>query len=207
MSGFIDNERFRRLLSVRPERAVEILYEKYCHALIALADSLVHDRKAAEDIVQEAFIHIWEKHRKLGKPNDRSIEHYLIRVVRNKAITCYKKHVRRRRFNVGQMNGHWPSELSIESRWINLETSREIREIILKFPRREQQCLLMKLDEEVSTQQIAERLNVTKKAVERSLTSAYKRLRKCLKSKGYAVWSARQRLKSHSPDTRISEDA
>ena len=196
MSGFIDNERFRRLLSVRPEKAIEILYGKYCHLLITLALGLVHDRKAAEDIVQEAFIHLWEQHKKLGQPDERSIEHYLMRVVRNKAITCYNKQVRRRRFNVGQMKGHRQLELSIETRWINLEISNEIRNIIETFPQRERQCLLMKLNEEITTQQIADRLNVSRKAVERTLTSGYKRLRKCLKSKGYAVGHRRQRTKS-----------
>jgi RNA polymerase sigma-70 factor (ECF subfamily) len=205
MSGFIDNERFRRLLIVRPEKAIEILYEKYWHVLIALAESLVHDSKAAEDIVQEAFIHVWERHRKLGQPDDRSIEHYLVRVVRNKAISYFNKHTRRR-LNSVAINGHWQWELPIEARWINLEFNKEIRNIILTFPPREQQCLLMKLDEEISTQQIAERLKVTRKAVERSLTSAYKRLRKFLKNKGYAPLSGRQSARSSSStDTRIGK--
>jgi predicted DNA-binding protein YlxM (UPF0122 family) len=41
----------------------------------------------------------------------------------------------------------------------------------------------MKLDEELSTDQIASKLNVSKKAVERSLTSANKRLRKYWETK------------------------
>jgi DNA-directed RNA polymerase specialized sigma subunit len=42
----------------------------------------------------------------------------------------------------------------------------------------------MRIDEEMTTQQIADRLNVSKKAVERSLTSANRRLRKYLKRHG-----------------------
>ncbi|HLT79616.1 MAG TPA: sigma-70 family RNA polymerase sigma factor [Cyclobacteriaceae bacterium] len=189
MPGFIDNERFRRLLGVLPEKAIKILYEEYCHALITFAESLVHDRRAAEDIVQEAFIHIWEQHEKLSRPDHRSIEHYLIRVVKNKSISYHNKHMQLR-LKAVEVN-HRLSERSIEARWIDLETSKEIRNIILTFPLRERQCLMMKLDEEVTTQQIADRLKVTRKAVERSLTSAYKRLRKCLKSSGYAVWAGR----------------
>jgi RNA polymerase sigma factor (sigma-70 family) len=204
MSGFIDNERFRRLLIVRPEKAIGILYEKYCPILLALAQSLVHDRDTAEDIVQETFIHLWEQHLKLGQPDDRSIEHYLVRVVRNKAISSYHKFARQRRVNAVTAHGHRQSEVSAEVRWIDTEMSREIRSIILTFPRREKQCLLMKLDEEFTTQQIAERLKVTRKAVERSLTSAYKRLRNCLKSKGYTISSDHQRTKaSRSIDTDV----
>lgn len=186
MSGFIDNERFRRLLIAQPEKAITILYEKYYHILVDVAESYVHDRKAAEDIVQETFIHVWERHRNLGQPNERSIEHYLIRVVRNKSITCYNKRLRQR---TSDMSGHrFPAqETSTEMQMIGLEISREIRSVIQAFPARERQCLLMKIDEEITAQQIADRLNVSRKAVERSLTSAYKRLRKCLKEKGYAV--------------------
>lgn len=192
---------------VRPEKAIEILYERYADILIILAESYVHDRKAAEDIVQETFIHIWEQHRKLGQPDDRSIEHYLVRVVRNKAITCYNKQVRQNRVNAVQMNGYGQPEVSVEARWIDLEINRQIRSIILTFPGREKQCLLMKLDDEFTTQQIAESLSVTRKAVERSLTSAYKRLRKCLKRKGYAIWPGRQRTTaSPSTGSRISKD-
>lgn len=67
---------------------------------------------------------------------------------------------------------------SIESRIIRAEINREVRQLVEKFPKRERECLLMKMDEGLSTEQIAERLNITEKAVERTVTSAYKRLRK-----------------------------
>lgn len=206
MSGFLHNERFRHLLNVRPEKAIEILYERYGHILTALAEHFVHDRKAAEDIVQETFIHLWEQHRKLGQPDIRSIEHYLIRVVRNKAITCYNKLSRRRRYKARALQGNREWELPPESRWINMEISKEIRGVILTFPRRERECLLMKMDQEYTTQQIAERLKVTTKAVERSLTSAYKRLRKCLRSLGYAVSMGRQGAKSSGSDGQVGKE-
>ncbi|HEY8512489.1 MAG TPA: sigma-70 family RNA polymerase sigma factor [Cyclobacteriaceae bacterium] len=198
MSGFLDNERFRKLLNIRPEKAIEILYHKYYNPLVVLANNLVHDRKAAEDIVQDVFIHLWEQHAKLGQPDSRSIEHYLMRVVRNKAITYYNRLSRRRRWRIATSYGNRQWELPVEARWINLEINREIRNVILAFPRREKQCLMMKVDQEYTTQQIAERLKVTTKAVERSLTCAYKRLRKYLKEMGYAVSMGRQRTKSPS---------
>ena len=78
------------------------------------------------------------------------------------------------------MNGNsFPlNDPSVEANIIELEISREIREIISTFPRREKECLLMKIDKEMTTEQIAVELNVSKKAVERSVTSANKRLRR-----------------------------
>ena len=186
MSGFIDNERFRKLLLSVPGKAIAILYGDYYHVLVTISESLVHNRKAAEDIVQETFIHVWEQHRKLGRHDERSIEHYLVRVVRNKSISYYKERLRRDRYSSAGMNGREfaGEEQSAESRLIGMEMSREIRRVIATFPRRETECLLMRIDEEMTTQQIADRLNVSKKAVERSLTSANRRLRKYLKRHG-----------------------
>lgn len=186
MSGFIDSDRLRKLLLALPQKAIAILYEQYYYALVNLSHSLVHDRNAAEDIVQETFIHVWEKHRKLGQPDRRSIEHYLVKVVRNKSISWYKEELRHGAYRITpETRDRIVEEPSAESQWIRNEISDEIRMVIATFPRRETECLLLRIDEELTPQQIANRLNVSRKAVERSLTSANKRLRKYLTRRGY----------------------
>ncbi len=180
MSGAFDEERFRNLLLSLPHKAIAILYDLYYHSLIRIARSLTHDQKASEDIVQETFVHVWESYKQLGRHHDRSIEHYLVRVVRNKAISYYKRTIDLNEQRVRFLNGHgFPaSEHPVEAKMIRLEISREIRQVIVRFPKRERECLLMKMDEEMTTEQMARRLNVSKKAVERSLASAGKRLRR-----------------------------
>lgn len=180
MSDAIDNERFRKLLLSLPGKAIEFLYNHYYHSLVNIARTLTHDQEASEDIVQETFILVWEKHKWLGQHHDKSIQHYLVRVVKNKAITYYKKNIRILDSRIKYMNGNsFPlNDPSVEANIIELEISREIREIISTFPRREKECLLMKIDKEMTTEQIAVELNVSKKAVERSVTSANKRLRR-----------------------------
>lgn len=185
MAGTLDHERFRKLLYSLPSKAIEILYEHYYRSLIGIARSLTHDDNAAEDIVQETFVHVWEHHRRLGQPHDQSIEHYLVRVVRNKSVTHYKRvrhlHEQKIKFLYGQ-HVH-VNDVPMEARLIRSETSQEIRAIILTFPRRERECLFLKLDEDLTVDQIAVRLAVSRKAVERSITSANKRLRRFWLSK------------------------
>lgn len=186
MSGFIDSDRFRKILLALPEKAIVILYEQYYNALVNVSNGLVHDRKAAEDIVQETFIHVWEKHRKLGQPDRRSIEHYLVKVVRNKSISWYKEKLRHGEYRItAGTRDAIVEEPSVESQWIRNEISDEIRMVIATFPRRETECLLLRIDEELTPQQIANRLKVSRKAVERSLTSANKRLREYLMRRSY----------------------
>jgi RNA polymerase sigma-70 factor (ECF subfamily) len=180
MSGAIDDERFRKLLLSVPAKAIAILYDYHYHGLVRIATSLTHDRKASEDIVQETFVLVWENYKQLGQPHNRSIEHYLVRVVRNKAISHYKRTLDLNEQRTLFLNGHGfaGSDHSIEAKLIRQEISREIRRVIIAFPKRERECLLMKMDEEMTTDQMAARMNVSKKAVERSLTSGSKRLRK-----------------------------
>ena len=180
MSDILDNERFRKLLLSLPGKAVEYLYHHYYHSLLRLARSLTQDVRAAEDIVQETFVLVWEKHKWLGQYHEKSIQHYLVRVVKNKAITHYKKSLQFRNHKIEYINGNnfSLSESSIETNIIEAETRRALKKIIETFPTKERECLLMKLNDELTNEQIAIKLNVSIKAVERSVTSAYKRLRK-----------------------------
>lgn len=83
------------------------------------------------------------------------------------------------------MNGHTfgLAEQSIEARIIQVEITEEILQIIARFPKRERECLMMKIEEELHNEEIALRLGVGVKAVEKSLTSAKKRLRSRLQAK------------------------
>ena len=61
-----------------------LLFREYYDPLSKYAYSLVTDHDAAEDIVQEMFVRIWEKHQDIiQSPQVRA---YLYRAVRN---TCF----------------------------------------------------------------------------------------------------------------------
>lgn len=181
MAANIDNERFRKLLRAYPSKAIELLYSLYGKSLLNLAKKWTSNPEAAADIVQETFLYVWKNSQRLAEFHDRSIEHYLVKIVKNKSITFFN-HSKKLE---GVKTQWWVDQtLSIgdkgtESKLIENEIILEIRQMIATFPERERQCLLMKIDGELTTAQIAAALKVSPKAVERSLTSARKRLRKC----------------------------
>ncbi|MEJ0055962.1 MAG: sigma-70 family RNA polymerase sigma factor [Bacteroidota bacterium] len=183
MSDTIDSERFRKLLFSYPVKAIQFLYDSYYASLVSISVSLTHNLKASEDIVQETFVHVWEKHKVLGLPHDKSIQYYLVRVVKNKSMTYYRNHQRSEDLKKRNDNSSAPGDASVEAAMIETEKYHYVRKIISRFPQREKECLLMKIDEEMSTEQIAGALEISGKAVERSLTSAGKRLRRYLSIK------------------------
>lgn len=178
MPGPLDNHEIRKLLLRFPGKAIKHLWHQHHKGLVKIAFNLTHDEDAAKDIVQDTFSQIWVNARQLGNYRGRSIEHYLARIVRNKSMTYYNEQVllskRRIRF-ADDLN---LSEQSGEARVIEVEVTQEILSVVALFPRRERQCLILKLEEDLSNAEISERLGVGVKAVERSLTSAKKRLRK-----------------------------
>jgi RNA polymerase sigma factor (sigma-70 family) len=105
--------------------------------------------------------------------------------VRNKSITFYNENVQLSRKKIRFVNGHTYdlTQDSIESKIIQIEVTQEILGIIARFPKRERECLMMKIEDELDNDEISVRLGVGVKAVERSLTSAKKRLRRRLQAK------------------------
>jgi RNA polymerase sigma-19 factor, ECF subfamily len=179
MLPYIDNKRFRNLLRSYPTGAIQLLYDLYYTSLKRIAWKLTHDENASEDIVQEAFLHVWEHSKKLSEHHERSIEHYLVRIVKNRSISHFKK---KKPFSLEDSKNapahHYAIEDESLETMLKEEVIQEMRNIINTFPRRERECMLMRLDEELTPDEMANRLNITRKAVERSLTSAKKRLRK-----------------------------
>lgn len=179
MPDFIDNEHLRNLLRTAPGDAIQILYDLYSGGLRNIARNLVHDESAAQDIVQEAFVHIWKNAHRLGELHEKSIQHYLVRIVRNRSITYYqdsrKDEARKSDFVIEHAGQSF--EDPIEVLLIVNENTQELRDLINTFPQRERECLLLKLDGQMKNEQIARHLQISEKAVERSITSAYKRIR------------------------------
>lgn len=176
----INNELFRNLLFSWPEKALVFLYDDFYDSLIRIADMHTHDRKAFEDVLQEVFADVWQKHKSLGQQRDQSIQTYLIKAVEYHSISLYKKNAKTAERQTQYFNAHranffeYPAEASI----ISAEKQSFIRLILATFPLRERECLLLQIDHGMTVKEIARRLGITKKAVERSLTSAKKRLKK-----------------------------
>src|SRR6187549_4046328 len=104
MATATDNEQFRKLLSVYPAKAIEILYEQFEQSLKKIALKLTQDPLATEDIVQDSFMVIWENHKQLSQMHELSIEHYLNKIVRNKSVDFFKERMIDKIFNSIPLN-------------------------------------------------------------------------------------------------------
>jgi len=171
------DDRIRHLLHASPATAIRLLYEDYYHKLKSIALRYTGDEESAADAVQEVFLSIWENAGRISREHEYSVLQYLVKAVRNRAISHYRQSAGTTMVSETFLDNTSADEMSVEGVIIREETIDEVRNLIATFPQKEKECLMMKLDEQLSTQQMAERLNVTVKAVERSLTSGRKRLK------------------------------
>lgn len=180
MPTVIDNEGFRNLLRSYPGDAVELLYEALGKSLLRYAFLLTRDEEAAKDVVQDTFLYIHTNNKTLSEHHALPFERYVIRIVRFKSISFLR---RVRHLDIDDLifpedRTGLPPENPVETSMIKRELMLELRAIISSFPRAERECLLLRIDQEMNLDDIAAKLNVTRKAVERSINSGKNRLRK-----------------------------
>jgi RNA polymerase sigma-70 factor (ECF subfamily) len=73
-------------MDTNKSEAIDILFDKYFALLVIYAKRFVHSYDAAEDIVQEIFLKLWEK-----EPGGKFTRSYLFSSVHNSAINHVKK--------------------------------------------------------------------------------------------------------------------
>ncbi len=161
------------------EAALAELYELYFDRLYAFATAFFGSSLDAKDVVQEAFIKIWEK-RALLKPTS-SIESFLLTIVKNTAIDLTRKRLRETiNQNTFQENKADRHESSGEDIVLIKELEHKIERAINQLPPKTKTVFSMKKKEGMSNSEIANKLNLSKKTVENHINIALSRLRQLL---------------------------
>ena len=179
-----EDERFRNALQTNPSEAISYLYDKYSKSLFRYAFMITKDEEHSKDIVQDAIVHIWKNRKKFSRGHTQSIHHYLVKSVRRRSLTYFRRasHIDWSELPLSELPINYST---VEVAIVEAEVIREIRHAISRFPKRERECLLMKIDKGMSPDDIAINLGVTRKSVERAITSANKRLRAWANENGY----------------------
>lgn len=74
--------------------ALEVLYQRYARLLYSLVYRMIADHQVAEDLLQEAFLSIWQRAVSYS-PQLGAVRNWLVSIVHNRTID-YLRYVRRR---------------------------------------------------------------------------------------------------------------
>lgn len=150
--------------------AFGILFRRYYARLCAYASLFVHSRDISEEIVMNLFADLWEKGR-FG--NIKSMQSYLFRSVRNACLNWLRDRNDTVQIDdcLSELVENVDSDLEIR------ELNRFIEEAVMSLPDRCRIAFLNSREGEMSHKEIAERMQISTKAVEKHITRALRTIK------------------------------
>ncbi|MFC5271839.1 RNA polymerase sigma-70 factor [Adhaeribacter terreus] len=166
-----------------PDEKVELLFRKYYAPLCKSLFRMLRDATIAEDIVQEVFLKVWEKRENLQM--DEAVQSYLYRSCYNTALNFLKQ--QKQSTDIETLEIPVAGGETAEKNLNLLETEAEILKAIDSLPPKTKVVFSLSRFEELSYKEIAERLDISQKSVEKHMGIALQRLRENLKEYLVAV--------------------
>ena len=149
------------------EKAIDYLFTTHNAALCRFARAFTGSGSSAEDIVQEVFVHIWEKGLRLDK--GKSLESYLYVAVRNGCVSLARK----QRENMGLEAVEQQAEEEPEAHdW------KAVWNAVERLPGQCRLILKLVVLEEMKYAEVAEYLELSVNTVKTQIKIAYRELRK-----------------------------
>uniref|UniRef100_UPI0032180E84 RNA polymerase sigma-70 factor n=1 Tax=uncultured Draconibacterium sp. TaxID=1573823 RepID=UPI0032180E84 len=176
MNPFEENNLFEKIQK-GDEKAFEHLFKMYYSHLCAFATNIIEDEIAAEEIVQDFFVKLWEKRNKLTI--EISVKRYLFRSVKNLCFNLIKhnnvklQHAKQITAEAENTNYH--------DQFVEVDLASKIEESIESLPEKRREIFRLSRQEGLKYREIAEKLKISVKTVEVQMGLALKTLRDKLK--------------------------
>ena len=152
--------------------AFEIIYSTYWSKMYLSAYSLLRDKQACEDIIQDIFMQLWTRRAEL---HIESLKAYLHTAVRYQVFRLHKS---------GKLTDTLPEEIHLSTGRTDVEDALDAADLnavldthIARLPERCREVFLLSRRSHLSIREISERLQISSKTVENHLSNALARLR------------------------------
>jgi RNA polymerase sigma-70 factor (family 1) len=162
------------------------LFEKYFCSLKAHARHYTANSSVAEDIVQDAFLQLWELRESFDF--ERSVKTWLYQTVHNKCINHLKHQQVEGKFRESILLKIREAELYDTKFWeeqpdllSDEEFKTRLNSAVEALPERCRKTFLLSRQAGLSNRQIAQEMEISVKAVERNMTRALTYLREVLR--------------------------
>lgn len=166
-------------LLLRDPTSFEKLFRSQYNALVAGAYRILNDKPRAEDVVQDVFLKLWQKRDEIKV--DENLPAYLHRAVVNHAINIYKQQYRKLIEHTDEIAEQTDTTGShADNSLITTELNEKIERAVATMPDSSRGVFMLSRFEEMSYKEIAEKLEISVKTVEKHMSNALKHLRNYL---------------------------
>ena len=181
MRDFSESDLLRRLKQ-DDERAFDALFRHYSALVYRFAFSYLKSRPAAEEIVQECFIKIWEKRAQLR--DDVPLKGYLFTTAHHAVLNELRRDQHHLRLN-GEVAAAGPASVSNEAEYQEMEALYAAA--LDRLPPKQREVFVLSRQLGLSYPEIAARQGVSVKTVEAHIMQALKTMRNYFRLHGGGV--------------------
>ncbi|NPA35867.1 MAG: RNA polymerase sigma-70 factor [Chlorobi bacterium] len=178
INGIEERRLINRLID-GDQTAFELLFRFYYPGLLVFAKQLIFDPTEAENIVQDFFVNLWVNRAKIK--DSSSLKGYFFTSIKNRAFN-YLKRVKVREHIIEELKQLTESDSLFQPDvFIESELQNKIKTALNKLPRRTREIFVLSRTNGLTNDEIAEKLNISKRTVETQISNALKVLRIDLK--------------------------
>lgn len=160
------------------EHTFEILFKNYYPYLCHFASQFLTDDIAAEEVVQDIFVKLWEKRKSIII--ESSVKSYLFKMVKNQCLNIIQHNKIKNQY--AEKVKETPLLNQTTSDFYNaVELSQAIEKSINAMPEKRKEIFKLSREEGLKYKEIAEKLKISIKTVEAQMGIALKYLREKLK--------------------------
>ena len=172
----LDDKHLVQQLKAGNKAAFQILFERYYSLFLTFSNNLLKDSIIAEDLLQNVFIKIW-----VGRANinpDKNFKNYLLVAVRNEIYQYFRSAFKAQYEELSSdiLDQSFNADTMLSAK----ELEAKITSIVLSMPQRRREIFNMSRSEKLSNMEIAERLGISVRTVEKHIENALADLRKNL---------------------------
>ncbi len=182
-------------LQTGDKAAFKWLFERYYDRLMAYVMTYTHDRAWSEDVVQQAFIDLWNDRQKLDA--GKSPKNYLYAIAHNRYIDSIKDKKRREKI----LDVIWERALEDRIKEDNELLEKRIdkmKRVITDLPPKCKEIIELNKIQGIKYKDIAIRMGISVKTVEAHMGTAFKKIRKAFKDNNALLFFLLGKLKLRS---------
>jgi RNA polymerase sigma-70 factor (ECF subfamily) len=179
---FAESDYLRRLKQ-DDERAFDALFRHYSALVYRFAYSYLKSRPAAEEIVQECFIKIWEKRAQLR--DDLPLKGYLFTTAHHAVLNELRRDQHNLRLHGQVAAAAGPASVPNEVEYQEMEALYQAA--LERLPPKQREAFLLSRQQGLSYPEIAERQGVSVKTVEAHMVQALKTMRSYFRLHGGGI--------------------
>jgi RNA polymerase sigma-70 factor (ECF subfamily) len=157
------------------EQALESLFRNHYIGLCRFANGYVKDQEAAKEIVQDAFVNLWEKRNTidLSKP----VKSYLFTTVRNKCLNYLRDNKKFSSDLLALENLSNEGMFDQPDKLVESDIRSQIDRAIDELPEKCREIFKLSRYQHLKYQQIADQLHISVKTVETQMSKALQHMR------------------------------